>query len=92
MMFSFHLRSLVVSFRGVAVITSASHAEGPQFDPGRKQFWGSAPNSKQNSTAERIHSDEKLRHDSNELCVIRCYSVLFTGSAKELRQRRDVED
>ena len=24
-------------FRGVAVITSASHAEGPQFDPGREQ-------------------------------------------------------
>ena len=28
-------------FRGVAVITSALHAEGPQFDPGRKQFLNS---------------------------------------------------
>ena len=26
------------SFRGVAVITSALHAEGPQFDPGRKHI------------------------------------------------------
>ena len=26
------------SFRGVAVITSVSHTEGPRFDPGRKHF------------------------------------------------------
>ncbi len=27
------------SFRGVAVITFASHAKGPRFDPGRKQIF-----------------------------------------------------
>ena len=26
-----------IGFRSVAVITSASHAEGPRFEPGRKQ-------------------------------------------------------
>ena len=29
---------IVVGFRSVAVITFASHAKGPQFDPGRKQI------------------------------------------------------
>ena len=27
-----------ISFRSVAVITCASHAQGPRFDPGRKHF------------------------------------------------------
>jgi hypothetical protein len=30
---------LVAWFRGVAVITSALHAEGPRFDPGRNQLF-----------------------------------------------------
>lgn len=29
---------LTVGFRGVVVITCASHAQGPRFDPGRKQL------------------------------------------------------
>ena len=28
----------VICFRSVVVITSASHAEGPRFDPGREQL------------------------------------------------------
>ena len=31
-------------FRGVAVITSALHAEGPQFDPGRNHVDGTGVN------------------------------------------------
>ena len=31
-------RSVARWFRSVVVITSALHAEGPQFDPGRDQF------------------------------------------------------
>ena len=30
--------SVIVSFRSVVVITCASHAQGPRFDPGRKQL------------------------------------------------------
>ena len=33
------LLTFSLGFRSVAVITSASHAEGPQFDPGRKQVY-----------------------------------------------------
>ena len=28
-----------ISFRSVVVITCASHAQGPRFEPGRKQIW-----------------------------------------------------
>ena len=31
-------------FRSVVVITSASHAEGPRFDPGREQILAAVPN------------------------------------------------
>ena len=30
---------LAACSRGVVVITCASHAQGPRFDPGREQFW-----------------------------------------------------
>ena len=30
---------ILVSLRGVAVITCASHAQGPRFDPGRWQYF-----------------------------------------------------
>ena len=32
------INRLLHRFRGVEVITSALHAEGPQFDPGRNHF------------------------------------------------------
>ena len=49
---------LIYRFRGVAVITSALHAEGRRFDPGRNHFFFF-------SHTSRIFSPNNLLSDYN---------------------------
>lgn len=62
-----HICILPIRFRGVVVITSALHAEGPQFDPGRNHlFW---PRPRYTAVQRKKQTNKQIRDLTNEVLL-----------------------
>ena len=70
-------REIRRSFRSVVVITFASHAKGPQFEPGRKQTFFLFPLQMHNLTPSRTYHYVNLNN------IIAPQNVLVAGNLKQ---------